>query len=44
MSVLIRTSIRATEIAETHSEDMIVGALLVSRAMLLSKMDVKVQE
>jgi hypothetical protein len=31
-------------IAETHVEDMIVSALLVSRAMLLNNMDAKVPE
>uniref|UniRef100_A0A453PXA3 Protein kinase domain-containing protein n=1 Tax=Aegilops tauschii subsp. strangulata TaxID=200361 RepID=A0A453PXA3_AEGTS len=40
-NVIIQTSIHVTDIAETHTEDMIVSALLVSKAMLLNQMDVK---
>jgi hypothetical protein len=41
-NAIIQKSTHATAIAETNAEDMIVSALLVSRAMLLKKMDVKV--
>lgn len=44
MNVIIQTSTRVTAIAETHMEDMIVSALLASRAMHLNQMDVKVLE